>query len=453
MNMGVKRPLEQVYFPELSFKQPKQLDYGNRLTLSTEDFPSQENNALVYSPGEVKSNFSKLHSDGTLQNGGTNCAALTNKELEASVPSSLTTSSGSEEDVGNEDSSFWSYLPSYIDFTVPRRQSEEFEDPCISTLNYSPKEVPIGPDHQAEVPQWDPNACRKDSSGSKCFIDNDRDNKLMGTCVISMPDLNDTTIDGARVGCGRTDCSCLDVGSMRCIQQHVKEARENYRKTLGEDKFKELGFYDIGEEVASNWTADDENIFHEVIFSNPVSHGRNFWKYLSAVFPSRTFMEIVSYYFNVFMLRKRAVQNRSYFLEIDSDDDEEPKGAHVDYDQNISYLLKIDSETEKEQKGAHSDFYQHKPYFSDLDTYDEYNAGVFKVPRFSSYLVSGEDEDPTVESFGDRDLDTGWIDDESLSKPEYNDGMSDGNVCEKDTVEMDGGRDRTSGQEDYEDQR
>ncbi|EEF48646.1 hypothetical protein RCOM_1750560 [Ricinus communis] len=33
-------------------------------------------------------------------------------------------------------------------------------------------------------------------------------------------------------------------------------------------------------------------------------------------------MEIVSYYFNVFMLRRRAVQNRSNFLDIDSDDDE-----------------------------------------------------------------------------------------------------------------------------------
>nr|KYP76416.1 hypothetical protein KK1_020658 [Cajanus cajan] len=41
-----------------------------------------------------------------------------------------------------------------------------------------------------------------------------------------------------------------------------------------------------------------------------------------ATFQSRTNKEIVSYYFNVFMLRRRAAQNRSRFLDIDSDDDE-----------------------------------------------------------------------------------------------------------------------------------
>ena len=40
------------------------------------------------------------------------------------------------------------------------------------------------------------------------------------------------------------------------------------------------------------------------------------------VFPSRTKKDIVSYYFNVFMLKVRAEQNRLDPRNIDSDDDE-----------------------------------------------------------------------------------------------------------------------------------
>lgn len=74
--------------------------------------------------------------------------------------------------------------------------------------------------------------------------------------------------------------------------------------------------------MAEKWSEEDQHLFQEVVFSNPSSAGKNFWDNLSAVYPSRTKKEIVSYYYNVFMLRRRAEQNRCDPLNIDSDDDE-----------------------------------------------------------------------------------------------------------------------------------
>ncbi|KAL7110135.1 hypothetical protein ACP275_05G005500 [Erythranthe tilingii] len=376
--MGIKRPLEEADFPEASFGKP--IDYNKKLISCTEDF-------LITTPrfdslGGPKSNFCELQFDGQLEDGETYSASAADKEFEASAPLSLVTSS-SEEDAGNGDTSFWSYFPGYIDISIPpRRPPEQFDDPYISLLNSSPKkEVPLGPDYQAEVPLWE---------GANHFTD-EREQQLMGTCVIPMPDLNDSTSDGVRVGHGRTVvCSCLDVGSMRCVQQHVKEAREKLLETIGENNFTDLGFCHMGDEVACKWTPGDEHVFHEIVLSNPVSHGRKFWKLLRSAFPSRTKKELVSYYFNVFVLRRRAVQNRSYLLEIDSDDDEEQTCGGGDSYRNESQSLDRDTDDDGDRRGP--------------------DGKCFTVGE-------EEDEDSTVESFGDQDLDTSWMDD-FWSEPE-----------------------------------
>ncbi|KAL0372503.1 UNVERIFIED_CONTAM: AT-rich interactive domain-containing protein 2 [Sesamum calycinum] len=377
--MGIKRPLEEEDFPEPSFKQPKQLDYNKKLTLNTEE--SHLTTLRVDSPGRAKSIFCKSQFDGRLENGDICGASLAGKEFEPSAPLSLVTSSSREEDVVSGDTSVWSSFPGFIDFGLPRRLPQQFADPYISFLNSSPrKEVPIGPDHQAGIPLWDPNASR----------DNNREEELMGTCIIPMPDANDSTIDEFRVGRGRTDCGCLDVGSMRCVQQHVTEAREKLRETIGDESFEELGFSNMGDEVACKWTPEEEQVFHEVVFSNPVSHGRKFWKHLRVAFPARTKRELVSYYFNVFMLHRRAVQNRSYSLDIDSDNDEDQKDAHGDLYHNGSNSLDPDTDNDDDQQG----------------------------PNGECYAIGREEEDSTVESFGDQDLDTSWVDD-FWSEPEH----------------------------------
>lgn len=227
--------------------------------------------------------------------------------------------------------------PAYFEYDFPWRRFVPSDDVYSSSLECSPRrQVPIGPNHQASIPIWrgnlnekkaystelfEPKSCFSQSLGSDAAtICNEE--KLVGTCVIPMPDSNSLTQESSEVTNVRTECSCLDAGSIRCVQQHVKERREILRKTLGDVKFVNLGFSEMGEEVSCNWSEEEELLFHEAVYSNPASMGRNFWKHLSAVFPSRSKKELVNYYFNVFMLRKRAVQNRSELLEIDSDDDE-----------------------------------------------------------------------------------------------------------------------------------
>ncbi|CAH8349669.1 unnamed protein product [Eruca vesicaria subsp. sativa] len=183
--------------------------------------------------------------------------------------------------------------------------SAEYFETFYSYLLDQParKQVPIGPDHQAMIPEWE--------GGLNANLE------PLGTGVIPMPaHMNDI------VGKGREFCVCQDMDSIRCVRQHVKEAREEMVKVLGFEKFRDLGFCNMGEEVAQSWSDEDELLFHEVVYSNPVTLGRNFWKHLEAAFYSRTKHEIVSYYFNVFVLRRRTTQNRSMILDIDSDDDE-----------------------------------------------------------------------------------------------------------------------------------
>ncbi|GFP87308.1 AT-rich interactive domain-containing protein 2 [Phtheirospermum japonicum] len=333
------------------------------------------------------SNFYELQYDEPL----VDSAYVADKELDTSLPLSLVTSTSSEEDSGDGPTSFWPYIPGN-EFTLPRQPPEQFQNPYVSLLNGPPrKEIPLGPDHQAKISTWGPN---NGFSRSYYVSDNGRDQEKMGTCIIPMPDVNDSTVDGFKAGRGRkTDCSCLDVGSTRCVQQHVKEAREKLRESIGNDNFVKLGFDGMGEAVARDWARDDERAFHDIVVSNPVV----FWKHLRAEFPGREMKELVSYYFNVFMLRRRAVQNRSFVLEIDSDDDDE------------------------EQKGPDEELYRNGPSYSvDRDTYDNIN----NEPRghFGEFYLVGrddhdDDDDSTVESFGDEDLDCSWVD-EFWSEPE-----------------------------------
>ncbi|KAL3644589.1 hypothetical protein CASFOL_009769 [Castilleja foliolosa] len=374
--MGIKRPLEDKEFPDPLLSLPIPFDYNKRLNLNIDESHI----------GGPKNNFYELKYDEPL----VDSAYVADKELDTSLPLSLVTSTSSEEDSRDGPTSFCPFI-SENEFSIPRRPPEQFQNPCASLLNGPPrKEIPLGPDHQAKIPMWDPN---EGLLPSYYVSDNEHDQELMGTCIIPLPDVNDSTIDGLKVGCGRkTECTCLDVGSTRCVQQHVKEAREKLRESIGEDNFVKLGFDRMGEALARDWTHDDERAFHDIVVSNPVV----FWKHLRAKFLSREMKELVSYYYNVFMLRRRAVQNRSFVLEIDSDDDKE------------------------EQKGPGEESNQNEPSYSvDRGTYDNINnepQGHFG----EFYFVSGDhddDDDSTVESFGDEDLDCSWVD-EFWSEPE-----------------------------------
>ncbi|PQP91612.1 uncharacterized protein Pyn_30538 [Prunus yedoensis var. nudiflora] len=283
VNMGFKRPFDDVDFQELPFKHPRQLEFSDKLAPFSDAVSCYGAPRKTYVSGEDgnvvgKSQWLEVLEKYTVNENST----PVNKVIGA--PFSLTTRSCHEEDVGPGPGAY-SPPAGDFEFDFPRRTFVPFKDVYSSLADRSPrKPVPVGPDHQARIPTW--------TGRVKCLDQTDE------------------------------NCSCLDPGTVRCVQKHVMDAREELRRTLGNEKFVKLGFCDMGEEVARRWSEEEEETFLEVVYSNPASVGRNFWKQLSVVFPSRSKRELVSYYLNVFMLRRRAVQNRSNILEIDSDDDE-----------------------------------------------------------------------------------------------------------------------------------
>ncbi|KAL3511062.1 hypothetical protein ACH5RR_030463 [Cinchona calisaya] len=320
--MGIKRAFDEEDFHLSSLKQAKQLDSDKKQTSLDKAFSPDEvspagNRGEAMDDCDTYELLKGLGNDGLLS-----ASSLAEKELETSAPSSWVTSSSSEEDAGSGEPFYLPLFPEYLGFDFPRQAMAQFEDAYSSLMSCSPrKQIPIGPNHQAEIPPWDPQATENNPLSPDNHIDDDKEQSV-GTCIISTSLSNYSSNEDVKIGQGRKARGCLDGGSVRCVRQHVKEARDKLREVIGDENFLDLGFYDMGEEVAAKWTEEEECVFHKVIYSNPLSLGKNFWKQLSVVFPSRTSTDIVSYYFNVFMLRRRAVQNRTNLLAVDSDDDE-----------------------------------------------------------------------------------------------------------------------------------
>ncbi|KAI4329649.1 hypothetical protein MLD38_028011 [Melastoma candidum] len=239
------------------------------------------------------------------------------------------TSSTSEEDMWIEAPFNACYFPEYFCPERPVTTLTRREDIYSVLLECPPhKKVPIGPLYQADIPPLkgvgsDSNSVISPGTSEDAIRDDCEGEELLaGTSIIPLRSAASPEEVVIKLGHGRTDCSCLDEGSIRCVRQHVSEARDKLKILLGLQVFEELGFSDMGEPVAEKWTEEEENLFREVVFSNPFSMGRKFWNGLSHAFPSRTKAEIVSYYFNVFMLRTRAEQNRFDPVNVDSDNDE-----------------------------------------------------------------------------------------------------------------------------------
>ncbi|KAK1415997.1 hypothetical protein QVD17_31785 [Tagetes erecta] len=293
--MGTKRLFDEDL--QEFIKHPRHLENGNKPDLFGEEKQSLEpaQNAVIV--GEV---------------GEKDIAAqdMVEKVVETSASLPLVTGFSAREEASGPAAGFFpNFISEFYESNLPRKLPVHYDDTYSSLLECTPrKEVPIGSEHQANVPEYD-------SGSARNYISNNgRENVLMGICVISNQE-GETMIT-------QTDCECIDNGSITCVQQHVNEARFNVKQSIGPEKFVNLGFNNMGEEVACNWTEEEQQHFQDIIYSNPVSHGKRFWEVLSIEFPTRTKKELVSYYFNVFIYRRRAVQNRSHLLAIDSDDDE-----------------------------------------------------------------------------------------------------------------------------------
>ncbi|GMI87425.1 hypothetical protein like AT1G26580 [Hibiscus trionum] len=387
--MGFKRPFEDEELQELPFKNPRQFGYNDKLTRFADTIPHS------YSPQmphiSVDGGFCKHQWYEEFKNDALDdITHLGEEDYETTAPLSLVTSTSSEEDTGTGVAAISPVSSEYFDYGFPRRMLSPVEDDYYLLLDRSPrKQVPLGPNHQATVPSWGRHIknnkfARNDASET---ADNDNEDIKMGTCIIPMPDSDLSGNSSGNVGAGRTDCSCLDRGSSRCVQHHVMEARKLLRESLGHEKFVKLGFYNMGEDVAYKWSEEDEEIFREVVYNNPVSLGKKFWKQLSVVFPSRSKRELVSYYFNVFILQRRAIQNRSSSLDIDSDDDEfygnqqsyEVQAIEEDEDSAIESLADLENhedDNDGDDDSDNSDGDNGVGYYSRAATRDDYGTNL-----------------------------------------------------------------------------
>ncbi|KAL9255729.1 AT-rich interactive domain-containing protein [Drosera capensis] len=351
-DMALKRPFDDEVPSEVpnvdSFKHQRTTENSDQICLQMQDASLMADDQ---GQGDGPTKKKDFDADGMLANGRVlDHWEHIEEETPNGLPRSLSLSPWAAQYAGDDEhkaDAHWSYVSEYFSFDRPVRQFIHIDDTCRLILDCPPrKQVPIGPDHQAEIPdllQYRNGDC-----------EDDRSDHLAGTCIIPFSEADLSGNDGPRVGDGRNDCSCWDEGSFRCVRHHIVEARERLQSSLGSLAFSELGFHDMGAVVANKWTEDDEHVFQEVVSSNPVSLGKNFWDVLSFVFPSRTKKEIVSYYFNVFMLRKRAEQNRAHPLHIDSDDDEW-QGREIDDDNDEGGITEEDGGSAVESPVCDSD--------------------------------------------------------------------------------------------------
>ncbi|KAK4791841.1 hypothetical protein SAY86_032254 [Trapa natans] len=311
--MVQKRPFDGDGQCGISAKLPKQLKHTERLPLLSEMYPCSEDRPdVANAAGEVvfKDKVEVLENNGHAT------------DLVSWPEGYEEDTDYSEDDIQLVEPFQVPFFPGYYYPEHGFRTLIRHEDIYSMNFQHPQKPVPIGPNYQADIPPWNPNGAKRrspDFCSTSEAVSQSGDRVLVGHSVIPMP-YSGSFQDEA--GAGRSECWCHDKGSIGCVRIHIVEAREKLGRILGSKELKELGFLDMGELVADKWTEEEEQLLHEIILLNPPSTGKNFWDILSSEFSSRTKAEIVSYYFNVFMLRKRALQNRFDPSNADSDNDE-----------------------------------------------------------------------------------------------------------------------------------
>ncbi|KAJ8529203.1 hypothetical protein K7X08_036038 [Anisodus acutangulus] len=171
----------------------------------------------------------------------------------------------------------------------------------------------IGSEFQADIPELKNDICESDS-------------KWLGTRIWPL-DKNEQSrilIERDPAGKGREDtCGCQYPGSYDCIRFHLYEKTRKTKLELG-SAFYHWKFDRMGEKVALSWTTKNEQKFHNIVKSSPLSEDESFsyWPELFKSFPHKSRESLVSYYFNVFLLRWIGQQSRMDASDVDSDDDE-----------------------------------------------------------------------------------------------------------------------------------
>ncbi|XP_042491372.1 AT-rich interactive domain-containing protein 2-like [Macadamia integrifolia] len=185
----------------------------------------------------------------------------------------------------------------------------------VSGDDHLQQHVSVGPLFQARVPDW-------------TGVPSESDCKWLGTQVWPLETGQYyTLIESDPIGKGRQYwCDCRLPGSVECVRFHIAEKRMRLKIELG-SAFHIWKFNDMGEEVSLPWTEEEEKKFKAIVRLNPPSLGRTFWDQIYKCFPNKKRRDLVSYYFNAFLLRRRSYQNRVTPNSIDSDDDESEFGS------------------------------------------------------------------------------------------------------------------------------
>ncbi|XP_027342630.1 AT-rich interactive domain-containing protein 2 [Abrus precatorius] len=179
------------------------------------------------------------------------------------------------------------------------------------------KQVSVGPLFQAEVPEW-------------TGVVSESDSKWLGTQVWPLKHDTKPATETDLLGRGKqSKCCCQFRGSVKCVRFHIIENRLKLKLKLG-SVFYHWGFDQMGEEVSLQWTAEEEKKFKDIMRSNIPSQKKLFWNNPSKYFPNKTRRDLVSYYFNVFLIQLRSYQNRVTPKNVDSDDDEVEFGSFSD---------------------------------------------------------------------------------------------------------------------------
>ncbi|KAM7472220.1 hypothetical protein LguiA_010403 [Lonicera macranthoides] len=199
-------------------------------------------------------------------------------------------------------------------------QSDKQADPLNFWIhNHSRKRIPVGPPFQAKVPEWTGETQESDS-------------KWLGTQIwpLEKGERQNHLIERDRIGKGRQEsCGCQFPASLECIRFHISEKRMKVKLELC-SAFQRWEFDKMGEQVSQSWTEEEEKKFQAIVKSNPPSLEKCLWEEMFKSFPSKSKGNLLSYFYNVFLLQRRSHQNRYTPCNIDSDDEEPGFGWATD---------------------------------------------------------------------------------------------------------------------------
>lgn len=217
---------------------------------------------------------------------------------------------------------------------MPTRKSERLAKRMklmTSVLLTQRKKIGVGEHFQAEVPDW-----TEPPSDELARYKNDPNiSKMLGTRIWP-PEGQVLQTDKKIAGQGRMEsCNCSYPGSFFCRQHHTDAARDQLRCELGR-AFTEWRFDSMGEEVSKMWTREEQLKFNALERLVPVMDHKTFWAVASKHLASKTRIELVRYYLNVFLMRRVLSQCRLNLLEIDSDEDETEEEEDEDQSESTS---------------------------------------------------------------------------------------------------------------------